>query len=164
MNSSSLQSEGSTTSVSKVIKAPRHKVYQAFLDADAVASWLAPENMRGEVHRFDPREGGEIHMSLIYMNVEDSPDGKGGKTSSNADTFQGTFAELIPNEKIVWLTEFDSPDPAFAGVMKLIWSFSDVEGDTEVTVRCENIPQGIRPEDNEAGSRSSLEKLARFIE
>jgi len=33
-----------------------------------------------------------------------------------------------------------------------------------VTILFENIPPGIRPEDNEAGSRSSLEKLARYVE
>jgi hypothetical protein len=28
---------------------------------------------------------------------------------------------------------------------------------------CENIPPGIRPEDNEAGGRSTLEQLAAFL-
>jgi len=40
----------------------------------------------------------------------------------------------------------------------------DRAGATEVTIAFENIPQGIRPEDNEAGMRSSLEKLARYVE
>jgi uncharacterized protein YndB with AHSA1/START domain len=150
-----------TTSVSRVIQASRHAIYQAFLDADAVAAWLAPEDMRGELHTFEPREGGEIRMSLIYQNVEESP---GGKSSVDTDTFRGRVIELIPDEKVVWLTEFESPDPAFAGKMKLTWSLADVEGGTQVTVLCENIPSGIRPEGNEAGSRSTLEKLAAFLE
>ena len=62
------------------------------------------------------------------------------------------------------MTEFESDDPQFAGAMTLIWSFVDAEGGTEVTVVCENIPRGIRPEDNEDGSRSTLEKLAAFLE
>ena len=164
MTDNKTPSKGLTTSVSRMINAPRHAVYQAFLDADAVATWLAPDTMKGEVHAFEPREGGIIRMSLTYPNIEETPDGKGGKSSDNTDTFQGTFGELIPNEKIVWLTEFESPDPAFAGEMKLTWSFEDADGGTQVTVLCENIPVGIRPEDNEAGSRSSLEKLARFLE
>lgn len=49
-----------STRVSRVIKAPRTKVYQAFLDPEAVAAWLAPDSMRGRVHTFDPREGGQF--------------------------------------------------------------------------------------------------------
>jgi uncharacterized protein YndB with AHSA1/START domain len=164
MSDDSTQSPGATTSVSRVINAPRPRVYQSFLSGDAVASWLAPAGMRATVHRFEPREGGEIRMSLTYLNVEESPDGKGGKSTSDTDTFSGRFVELTPDEKIVWRTEFESPDPALAGAMTLIWSLADADGGTEVTVRCENIPRGVRPEDNEEGSRSTLEKLAAFLE
>ena len=37
-------------------------------------------------------------------------------------------------------------------------------GGTDVTIVFENIPPGIRPEDNEEGTRLSLEKLARYVE
>jgi hypothetical protein len=37
--------------VSWVIKTPRQAVYQAFLDRDAVALWLPPDNMTGQVLR-----------------------------------------------------------------------------------------------------------------
>jgi Activator of Hsp90 ATPase homolog 1-like protein len=48
--------------------------------------------------------------------------------------------------------------------MTLESTFEVAEGGTEVTIVCTHIPSGIRPEDNEAGCRSSLEKLARYIE
>ena len=152
---------GASTRVSAIIKAPRQAVYRAFLDPDALASWLAPETMTGQVHAFDPRAGGKFGMSLTYENPQASP---GGKTSAATDTFQGRFAELVPDEKIVWIVEFESQDPAFAGEMQVTWSLADAEGGTEVTVLCENLPRGIRPEDNEEGSRSSLRKLAAFLE
>ncbi|HEX8230356.1 MAG TPA: SRPBCC domain-containing protein, partial [Chloroflexia bacterium] len=56
----------------------------------------------------------------------------------------------------------DQPD--FAGEMTITWHLADAAGGTEVTVLCEDIPTGIRLEDNELGSRSSLQKLAAFIE
>jgi hypothetical protein len=43
-------------------------------------------------------------------------------------------------------------------------SAEDRDGGTEVIIVFEHIRSGIRPEDNEAGCRSSLEKLARDIE
>jgi uncharacterized protein YndB with AHSA1/START domain len=147
-----------STRVSQIIKAPREIVYRAFLDPDALASWLPPANMRGQVHTFEPRAGGRIHMSLTYQ------DSSRGKTSENTDTFEGKFVELIASEKIVWVTEFESDQPDFAGEMRITWSLADADGGTEVTVLCEDIPKGISLEDNETGSRSSLRKLAEFIE
>jgi hypothetical protein len=48
--------------------------------------------------------------------------------------------------------------------MTMVVTLRDRGGETEVTIAFENIPTGIRPEDNDAGTRSSLEKLARCVE
>jgi uncharacterized protein YndB with AHSA1/START domain len=153
-------SNSTSTVVSRVIKAPREAVYRAFLDQDALAAWLPPGSMRGVVHAFDGREGGSFRMSLVY------PEGDGssrGKTSKSTDTFQGRFVKLIPGEQIVWATEFESADPSFAGEMIVSTTLAPSGNATKVTIRCENIPRGIRPEDNEAGCRATLEKLASFL-
>jgi len=150
-----------STRVSRIIRAPRKAVYQAFLDRDAVASWLPPETMTGHVHTFEPREGGKFRMSLTYQDPKHSP---GGKTSEDTDTFQGRFFELVPDEKIVWVVEFESQDPGFAGEMRITFSLADADGGAEVVVLCEDVPNGVRPEDNEMGCRSSLQKLAALIE
>src|SRR5262245_9487517 len=104
------------------------------------------------MHAFDAREGGLYRMSLTYQDPRQSP---GGKTTEDADTFQGRFVELAHDEKIVEVVEFESPDPRFAGEMKITTTFADTAEGTEITLLCENIPAGIRPEDNEAGCRSS---------
>ncbi len=103
-----------STQVSQVIHAPQHIVYGAFIDPHMLAKWLAPGTMRGHVHMFDPSVGGKFRMSLTYQNVDESPDGKGGKSSDDTDTFEGEFVELTPDEKIVWATEFEADDPDFA--------------------------------------------------
>jgi hypothetical protein len=59
----------------------------------------------------------------------------------------------FPNERIVHSVEFESEDPAFAGEMKMTWTLSAVPGGTHVAIRCENVPAGIRHEDNETASR-----------
>jgi hypothetical protein len=48
--------------------------------------------------------------------------------------------------------------------MTMVVTFEERGGDTEVTILFENLPPGVRPEDNKAGTRSSLEKLARYLE
>ncbi len=152
---------GGSTRVSRIIKAPRQKVYQAFLDPKAVAAWFAPETMRATVHTFDPREGGKFRISLTYQKPEDS---QRGKTAGDTDTYHGRFVKLVPDERIVEAIEFESPERRFAGDMRMTVMLADVDDGTDVSLLYENVPAGIRPEDNEAGSRQSLQKLAALVE
>ncbi|MGZ5912996.1 MAG: SRPBCC family protein [Reyranella sp.] len=150
-----------STNVSKIIRAPRHVVYKACLDPDALAKWRVPDNMTARVHAFEAREGGVYRMSLTYRDPQQSP---GGKTSKDTDTFQGRFVELVPDEKVVEAIEFESHDPGFAGEMKMTTRLADTKNGTEVTILCEGLPSGVRPEDNETGTRQSLQKLAALLE
>jgi uncharacterized protein YndB with AHSA1/START domain len=149
------------TMVSRIIKAPRKAVYKACLDPGALAKWRVPDNMTAQVHVFEAREGGTYRMSLTYRDPHQSP---GGKTSEDTDTFQGRFVELVPDEKIVEAIEFESRDSGFAGEMKMTTRLSDTKDGTEVTILCKGLPSGIRPEDNETGTRQSLHKLAALLE
>jgi len=117
--------------------------------------------MTGEVHGFDARVGGGYQMSLFYPSSEQE---HRGKTSDREDRFTAQFLELTPPTRIVQAITFDSPDPAFSGKMIMVVTFEDRDEGTEVTILFEHIPPGIRPEDNDAGTRSSLEKLARYVE
>ena len=152
---------GARTRVTRIIKAPRAAAFAAFLDADALAAWLPPASMTGNVHVFEPRAGGQIQMSLRHTTIRKNPSGKSAK---GTDTFRGRFAELVPHERVVWIVEFESPDPAFAGEMTMITTFADAPGGTEIAITCGNIPSGISPEDNAMGCRSSLQNLAALLE
>ena len=147
--------------VSRIIAAPRRTIYQALLDPKALVSWLPPKGMKGQIHEFDAREDGGYRMSLTYLNPAHS---QHGKRSAHTDTTRVRFVEMIPNERIVERVEFESKDPAYAGPMTLTWTLADVSRGTEVTVSCENAPEGIKPADHRAGIRSSLENLAAFTE
>ncbi|MCW0015364.1 SRPBCC family protein [Rhizobium sp. WYCCWR 11279] len=149
-----------STTVSRFIAAPRERIYRAFLDADAVATWLPPDTMKGIVHAFEGREGGAFSMSLVYPDDEIS---QPGKTSDKTDRFEGRFAKLVPDERIVWATVFDSEDEGFSGEMTVSTLLSPADVGTDVTMVCDNIPSGIRLEDNEEGCRSTLDKLAAFV-
>ena len=87
-----------------------------------------------------------------------------GKTSEHADVFQGRFLELVPDKRIVELVEFESDDPAFSGAMTIITTFAAVPGGTAVTIRCEDVPSGIRQSDHQTGMTSTLNNLAAFTE
>ncbi len=150
-----------STRNSKFIKAPQQTIYRAFTDPAALAVWLAPGDMTGVVHSFDFRIGGGYQMSLYYPSPESSMQ---DKTSEREDRYTARFVELKPPEKIVEAITFDTVDQAFIGEMIMEVTLDPEEGGTTVSIVFKDIPSGIRLEDNELGTQSTLEKLALFVE
>jgi uncharacterized protein YndB with AHSA1/START domain len=153
--------ERASTRASRVIRARREALYAAFLDPASLIEWLPPGQMTGEIHEFDARVGGGYRMSLFYP-----PDQRSfrGKTSDKEDMVNVRFVELAPPSRIVEAVSFITTDPAFFGEMTLVATFEEVSCGTEITLVFNNLPPGLRAEDNEAGSRLSLEQLARRFE
>lgn len=152
---------GQTTQNSKIIKAKVETIYKAFTDPKALEVWQAPGDMIAKVHSFDFKVGGGYEMSLYYPDSETEMK---GKTEKLEDRFLARFVEIIPNEKIVQAVNFKSPNPDFSGEMIIEITFEPTENGTNVTYFFKNIPKGIRPEDNEAGTVSLLNKLAKYVE
>lgn len=148
-----------STHVSRRINAPRERVYRALLDAEAVRAWMVPTGMTGEVHAFEPWEGGAIRISLTYEEPTDA-----GKTTAHTDTYHGRFVTLVPNERVVETVEFETHDPAMQGEMTIAITLADADGGTEIVAVHDGLPPGIAAADNEAGWRDSLAKLAALTE
>lgn len=149
-----------TTRLTKHIRAPRSRVYRALLDAGAVQRWQVPDIMTSHVHAFDAREGGEFRISLTYEVPT-----RTGKTSAHTDTYHGRFTRLVPDTEVVQVVEFETADPALGGEMTITYTLADAgDGGTVLTGTHENLPPGVRPEDNELGWSESIGKLARLVE
>jgi uncharacterized protein YndB with AHSA1/START domain len=120
---------------------------------------MVPTGMTSQVHAFDARVGGSFRISLTY----DTPTGA-GKSSAHTDTYHGRFVDLVPNERVVQVMEFETADPAMRGEMKVTFTLSDADGATDVLAVHENVPPGISPADNETGWGMALDKLAALVE
>jgi uncharacterized protein YndB with AHSA1/START domain len=155
------QHAGAWTCTSRVIRARPEEVYAAFLDPTALVDWLPPAGMKGEIHEFDARVGDGYRTSLFHPPAERV---FRGKTSDGEDMVNVRFVELAAPCRIVEAVSFVTTDPAFFGEMTLMATFQEMAGGTEVTLVFKNLPPGLRAEDNEAGSRLSLEQLARRFE
>lgn len=155
-----MPAETRTDTASRLIRASPGAVYNAFVDPAVLSRWLPPRGMRARIERFEPHPGGSYRMVLTY----DDPAGAPGKTSPDSDIAEGRFVALVRGERIVWEVGFVSDDPDLAGTMTMTWRFKEVRDGTEVTILCENVPGGIGKADHDAGLRSTLENLARFIE
>ncbi|MGE5182609.1 MAG: SRPBCC family protein [Acidobacteriota bacterium] len=148
----------SRTEITVHLRAPRERVYRAFVDPGDVQQWMVPPSMRSEVHAWDARAGGAFRVTLTYA-------GEGaGKTTARSDTYHGRFVELVPPSRIVEALEFETADPAMQGEMTMTIELREVAGGTEVVAVHEHLPQGVAPADNELGWRQSLAQLAALVE
>jgi mutator protein MutT len=150
---------GRATRLTQRIAGPRADVYRAFVDGDVVQRWMVPDGMTSRVHAFDGREGGVFRTSLTYDAPTDT-----GKTTAQTDTYHGRFVELVPNERVVQVVEFETENPAMQGEMTITIELRDAEGGTELVATHDDLPPGLSPADNELGWRISLGKLAALLE
>lgn len=148
-----------TTRMMQYIDAPRARVYATLLDAQALPLWRVPEGMTAEVHRFEPREGGVVHVSLTYHG----PNGE-GKTSAHTDTYHGQLVTLIPDTCVVEVDSFETADPSLQGAMTTTITLADAGAGTAVLAVHADVPRGVSLDDNAAGWRMALEKLAMLVE
>ncbi|MBV2143502.1 SRPBCC family protein [Falsochrobactrum sp. TDYN1] len=139
-----------TIRLHRVIATKPEKLYRAFIEADAIASWLPPYGYLCTVHELDAKVGGNHKMS--FRNF----------TTGQGHSFGGTYLELVPGERLVYTDRFD--DPNLPGEMKVTISLKAVSVGTEMHVEQEGVPDIIPPEACYLGWQDSLRKLAKLVE
>jgi uncharacterized protein YndB with AHSA1/START domain len=147
-----------TTRVERWFDAPPEAVYGVVTDPVLGAGWRVPDGMSVEVHEFEPRVGGAVRVSLTY-------DGEGvGKTGARTDTYRGRFVELVPGRRVVEEDEFETEDPALAGIMRMTIELAPENQGTRLVAVHEGVPEAVPAEDNAEGWRQALERLAGMVE
>ena len=137
-------------SLHRVIKASPEKVYRAFTEALAIASWLPPYGFLCTVHSMDVKPGGTYKMS--FQNF----------TTGSSHSFGGEYVEIKPNEYLKYTDQFD--DPNMPGVMTTqVWLKKSIAG-TELKVLQEGIPAEIPADMCYLGWQDSLDKLIKLVE
>lgn len=137
-------------SLHRILKASPEKVYRAFTESLALASWIPPYGFLCSVHEMDLRVGGMYKMSFHNF------------TTGNSHSFGGTYVEIKPNEFLNYTDKFD--DPNLPGEMSTSIWLQKVSVGTEIKVLQEGIPSVIPVELCYLGWQESLEKLARLVE
>lgn len=134
----------------RVLKATPEKIYRAFTESAAIASWLPPYGFVCTVHNMDVKLNGKYKMSFINFST------------GNSHSFGGEYLELKPNEFLKYSDKFDNP--ALPGEMITTVSLKKVSAGTELKVIQEGIPDAIPTEMCYLGWQDSLDKLMRLVE
>lgn len=139
-----------SVSLHRVIKASPEKVFRAFTDPVAHATWIPPYGFLCTVQEMDFTVGGRFKMSFINFST------------GNGHSFGGEYLEIKPNELIKYSDRFD--DPNLPGEMiTTVWLKKVLVG-TELKVLQEGIPEVIPAEMCYLGWQESLDKLIKLVE
>lgn len=134
----------------RVFKTTPEKVYRAFTDATAIASWLPPYGFLCTVHEMNVKVGGTYKMS--FQNF----------STGHSHSFGGVYQELKPNEFLKYSDQFD--DPNMPGEMTTTVSLRQTVAGTEIKITQTGIPAMIPVEMCYLGWQESLDKLMRLVE
>jgi uncharacterized protein YndB with AHSA1/START domain len=139
-----------TVTLHRVLKAPVEKVYRAFMEPNALASWLPPYGFICTVHNFDGKVGGTYKMSFTNFST------------GSSNSFGGKFVTITPNEYLEYTDMFD--DPNLPGEMTTTIKLTPVSCGTELNITQKGIPSAIPAEMCYLGWQESLEKLIKLVE
>lgn len=141
---------GNSVSLHRMLKSSPEKIFRAFTQAAAMATWLPPYGFTCTVHELNAVKGGAYRMSFENFST--------GKSHF----FGGTYLDIKPNEYLQYSDRFE--DPNLPGEMiTTVWLRKTIAG-TELKVTQEGIPEAIPVEMCYLGWQESLDKLMRLVE
>ena len=136
--------------ITRIINAPRDRVYAAWTDPAQLRQWFGPENVQTRNLVADARVGGKFQWDLT------NPEGE-------QMTVAGEYRELQPGKKVVvtWQWQDDENWEGHESVVTV--EFSDCDGGTEVRLIHEQLPSEESRDRHSEGWTSLLEKLEKFV-
>ena len=141
--------------LTRVFRAPRSLVWQAWTQVDKLQQWWGPRHFTNPRCEIDLRPGGSIRIDMR------APDGI-------VFPMSGDYEQILPPERLVFLTSAldEQGEPIFTNRNTVV--FREVDGATEITIHTRVIEakgaawqylKGMRE-----GWSSSLDKLEAFVE
>ena len=139
-----------SVSLHRILKATPEKVFRAFTQASAIASWLPPYGFICTVDHLKAEKGGTFRMSFENFST------------GSSHSFGGKYVDVKPGEFLKYTDTFD--DPNLPGEMITSVSLKQTIAGTEIKILQEGIPSVIPVEMCYLGWQESLEKLAKLVE
>ena len=118
--------------LTRLIDAPREKLYRAWTDPKLLTQWFAPKPWTTPRAELDVRPGG---ATLVVMA---DPEG-------NEFPNRGVYLEVVPNERLVVTDAYTTAwEPSEKPFMTAIVTFEDEGGQTRYTARARHWTQADR--------------------
>ncbi len=137
--------------IKRVINAPRARVYAAWTDPAQLKQWFGPENVETRDLIADARVGGKFRWDLTNSEGEKM-------------TMRGEYRELQLGKKIVLTWQWEDDEDWENHLSIVTVELSDRDGDTELRLTHEQLPNEQSRDGHNAGWNSALDKLERFFD
>jgi len=132
--------------VTKFIRANRHKVYAAWVTPEIMDQWFCPQGLTIADSGSDARVGGDFHAVM--------------KGDGQTHTVRGTYRELLPGEKLVFTHRWDEPEAVETLVTV---DFAEHDGGTLVTLTHSKFRNEESRRGHEQGWQSTLDGLEKYF-
>mgnify|MGYP002147055608 CR=1 FL=1 len=136
--------------MSRFIRAPRERVYDAFVDAALLRQWHCPRGMTVEEATADARVGGQWQLA---MRARDG----------SRFIVGGEFRHLQRPERLAYTWQWDgnSPMPHVQTLIEV--DFVERDGGTELSMRHSGFPAAAARDSHQTGWRSTFNRLSDLL-
>jgi glutathione S-transferase len=141
--------------ITRVIRAPRQKVFDAFIKPDLVRQWMGPRGFKVTALDMEPRAGGRYRLTMQHR-------------MGDISTVNGTYKEISPPERIVFTWKWEGDHGSKLPDTLVTVTFTERKGEhgaeTEVQLLHSGFPATEARDAHDGGWQGCLNKLADFTD
>jgi len=144
--------------LTRVIRAPRARVYEAWTDPEVIKQWFGPVGMYCPSATSDARVGGAYSLAAQPTPAAIAAD---PACANRGGIATGSYTRIVPNEllEFTWKPSWNPGEQSLVTI-----SLRDVDGGTEITLRHENFGSEQSRNSHNQGWTGCLDKLAAALE
>jgi uncharacterized protein YndB with AHSA1/START domain len=144
----------------RIIRASRSRVYEAWTNPEVMQQWFGPVNMACPSAVLDVRTGGSYRIEM-RGTLDPAQAQRPNESSAHVTAAVGTYTKVIPNEllQFTWTPEWNPGEQSLVTV-----SLKDAPGGTEITLRHENLLTESSRDGHTHGWSGCLVKLNQLLE
>ncbi len=151
--------QGLTLTMTRVIRAPRERVFSAWLRPETIRLWFGPEHRAVADVQVDDRVGGryEITMSPAHANARCTTDLDPGEKVA----VRGEYKEISPYDRLsfTWIGDWNPAEESLVTI-----TLREVEGGTEMRLEHTRFGSEASRAGHENGWMQGLDKLVKLLE
>jgi uncharacterized protein YndB with AHSA1/START domain len=144
----------------RVIRAPRERVYQAWTTPAILQKWFGPVDRHCPAVSVDLRVGGAYRIEFAPKDPP-AADASGSACGAQNTAAIGNYTRIVPNEllQFTWASDWQPGEQSLVTI-----SLKDVAGGTEVTILHENFNTEASRDGHNQGWAGCLDSLAAMFE